>query len=212
MRSSRLVPLLAIIVVVSACAPRVMNPTMTALQPTTEKAVVRFLFPRTGGEIWDGETFIGVGLPSAQFDYYASPGQHLFYTGSANHAFLEADLDGGKTYYIIGRVWGIGKVWVGTVGNEGFGLVAVNRGGEHWDKVNEWEQSLTRYEPNPEVLQALEGAVEYFVARSETESGDSQHTISKRTHKDWMRANLAAYESTWKHKYSWPKLNREDGR
>ena len=179
---SRLVLLLSMILCVSACAtPRFMNPTTTALQPTAEKAVVRFLFPRTGGYVWDGETFLGTGFPSAQFDYHASPGKHIFFTTAENKAFLEADLDGGKTYYIIGRTW---SGWGLRVG-----LVAVNRGGEYWDKVGEWERSLQRYELDPEAL-----------AKYEVE------------HKERMRALLAEYERTWKNEYSWPKLNREDGR
>jgi hypothetical protein len=182
MRRSHLLFLLAMILFVSACAsPRFMKPTTTSLQPTEGKAVVRFLFPRTGGYIWDGETFLGTGWPSAQFDYYASPGKHIFFTTAENKAFLEADLDGGKTYYIVGRVW---SGWGLRVG-----LVAVNRGGEYWDKVKEWEQSLTRYELDPDAL-----------AKYEAE------------HKDKMRELLAYYESTWKHEHGWPRLNREDGR
>jgi hypothetical protein len=179
---ARLVPLVALIVGLSGCAaPRFMKPTTTALQPTPEKAVVRFLFPRTGGYIWDGETFLGTGWQAAQFDYHASPGKHIFFTTAENKAFLEADLDGGKTYYIVGRVW---SGWGMRVG-----LVAVNRGGEYWDKVTEWEQSLTRYALDPAAL-----------APYETE------------HKERMRALLAEYERTWKHEYAWPRVNREDGR
>ncbi len=36
------------------------------------------------------------------------------------------------------------------------GLVAVNRGGEYWEKVNEWEQSLTRYALDPDALAKYE--------------------------------------------------------
>jgi hypothetical protein len=182
MRRSRLLFLLAMILFVSACAsPRFMKPTTTSLQPTEGKAVVRFLFPRTGAYIWDGETFLGTGWPSAQFDYYASPGKHIFFTTAENKAFLEADLDGGKTYYIVGRVW---SGWGLRVG-----LIAVNRGGEYWDKVKEWEQSLKRYELDPEALGKYEAE-----------------------HKERMRALLAEYDTRWKNEFNWPKLNREDGR
>jgi hypothetical protein len=99
-----------------------------------------------------------------------------------NKAFLVADLDAGKTYYIVGRVWP--GVWQPRVG-----LAAVNRGGEYWDKVTEWEQSLTRYELDPEAL-----------AKYEAE------------YKERMRGILAEYESRWKNEYPWPRLNREDGR
>jgi hypothetical protein len=192
MRRSRLLFLLAMILFVSSCGMKpFLRPTMTSLQPTEGKALVRFLFPRSGGYIWDGETFIGAGWPSAQFDYYASPGKHIFFTTAENKAFLEADLDGGKTYYIVGRTWpgsGLG-IHIGLVAVQRVGLVAVNRGGEYWDKVHEWEQRLKRYEPDPEAL-----------AKWETE------------HKDSIRAILAEYDTRWKSEYDWPKLNREDGR
>ncbi len=103
---SRLLFLLAMILLVSSCAsPRFMKPTTTSLQPTEGKAVGAVVVPRTGGYLWAGETFLGTGWRSAQFDYHASPGKHIFFMTAENKAFLEADLDGGKTYYIVGRVW-----------------------------------------------------------------------------------------------------------
>jgi hypothetical protein len=178
---ARLVPLVALIVGLSACAaPRSMKPTTTELQPTAEKAVVRFLYPY--GNIWDGETFLGHGEEFARFDYHASPGRHIFFATMWNKAFLEADLDAGKTYYIVGRLW-TGPFQIRVE------LLAVNRGGKYWDRVTEMEQSTKRYAPDPAAVAAYEAK-----------------------HKERMRALLAEYERTWKHEYAWPRLNREDGR
>jgi len=65
----------------------------------------------------------------------------------------------------------------------------IQRQPTYWDKGLEWEQGLKRYERNPDVL-----------------------VIKEIKDKEEIRVNLAKYESTWKHEYSWPKLNRGDGR
>lgn len=164
-----------------------MRATQTMLAPTEGKALVRFMRPSGFGfainfNIWDGEKVIGNSVAQSQFDYLADPGKHLFVAVAENQAFLEADLEAGKTYYILTQVrMGAWKARVG--------LVAVNKGSEFWDKVNEYENQLNKLEPDTDALKKWEDA-----------------------NKANMKVILSTYEIKWKSAYQWPKLNPEDGR
>lgn len=132
--------------------------------------------------VWDGGKVIGNSVAKAQFDYIADPGKHLFVAIAENEVFLEADLEAGKTYYIITQVkmgW-----WKARVG-----IIPVNRGSEFWDKVREYENNLNKLMPDTEVLKMWEDT--------------NRHKI------DVM---LNRYETEWKTSREWPKLNPEDGR
>ncbi|MBI5409534.1 MAG: hypothetical protein HZA14_09245 [Nitrospirae bacterium] len=143
----RLVCILGISIIMTACAGSsgYMKPSQSLLNPTTDKALVRFMRPSGMGyavnfNIWDGEKVIGNSVAKAQFDYLTDPGKHLFVAISENQEFLEANLEAGKTYYIITQVkMGAWKARVG--------LVPVNKGSEFWDKVKEYENELNKLQP-----------------------------------------------------------------
>lgn len=174
---------------ISGCAgsSAYMKRSAILLQPTTDKALVRIMRPSGYGfainfNIMDGDKVIGNSMAKSQFDYLAEPGKHLFIATAENKAFLEAELEAGKTYYIITRVY-MGA-WRARVA-----FVAVNRNSEFWDKVKEYETTLSVTEPNQEALLKWETA-----------------------NKDKVKAVADSYEKTWKGKYAWPKLGPEDGR
>ena len=149
--------------------------------------MVRFMRPSGMGfainfNMLDGETVIGNSVAKSQFDYLATPGKHLFIATGENKAFLEADLEAGKTYYIITRIY-LGVAYARVA------LVGVNRGSEFWDQVTEWERELQKLEPDMEALNRWE-----------------------QTNKAKIKKILAQYESEWRHKETWPKLLAEDGR
>ncbi len=180
---------LAIVLLLGACAgsSSYMKSTQSLLQPTEQKALVRFLRPSGMGaavnfNVLDGDKVIGNSVSKSQFDYLATPGKHLFIATGENKAFLEADLQAGKTYYIITRIYP--GAWYARVA-----FVAVNRGSEYWDKVSELERELQRLEPDQEAIRKWEDA-----------------------NRDKIRNILAQYENEWKNKYNWPKLVPEDGR
>jgi hypothetical protein len=160
---------------------------MTSLSPTKDKALVRIMRPSGMGfainfNIWDGDKVIGNSVAKGQFDYLADPGKHVFVAVAENKAFLEADLEAGKVYYILSQVkMGMWKARVG--------LVAVNRGSEWWDKVGEYENDLNRFEPDTVALKSWEN-----------------------DNRDKIKAILAEYDTKWKAEEQWPRLSREDGR
>lgn len=181
--------LLCITVFSVSCAgsSHYMKPSQGLLTPTNDKALVRFMRPSGFGfainfNIWDGEKVIGNSVAKSQFDYLANPGKHLFVALAENKVFLEADLESGKTYYIITRVY-MGA-WRARVA-----FLAVNKGSEFWDKVKEYENELNKLEPATEALKQWEDA-----------------------NKSKIKEILSQYETTWKTSEQWPKLNPEDGR
>ena len=173
----------------TACAgsSQYMKPSETMLTPTNDKALVRVMRPSGFGfainfNIWDGEKVIGNSVAKSQFDYLADPGKHLFIAIAENKSFAEADLEAGKTYYLVTQVkMGAWKARVG--------LVPVNKGSEYWDKVKEYEKELNKLQPNPDALKAWEDAK-----------------------KAGMKAILNEYETTLKTSERWPRLNADDGR
>ena len=164
-----------------------MKPSQGILAPSNDKALVRFMRPSGLGyainfNIWDGDKVIGNSVAKAQFDYLADPGKHLFVAVAENKVFLEANLEPGKTYYIITRVYmGLWKARVA--------FLAINKGSEFWDKVKGYENELNKLEPNTESLKKWE---------------DENKSIIKEV--------LSEYATKWKTAEQWPKLNPGDGR
>jgi len=173
----------------SSCAgsSNYMKPSVSQLAPTQDKALVRFMRPSGIGfavnfNMLDGEKVIGNSVAKSQFDYLANPGHHLFISISENKVFLEAELAPGKVYYVITRIYP--GAWRARVAFE-----AVTRGSEYWEAVLQYEKELQRMEPDEANLRLWQD-----------------------THREEIRALLAAYESEFKTKYNWPKLSPDDGR
>lgn len=79
-------------------------------QPSADKALVIFMRPsRFGGAIqasvYDEDNgkddFIGVTSAKTKVAYEATPGNHLFMVVGENADFMNADLQAGKTYYVL---------------------------------------------------------------------------------------------------------------
>ena len=180
-------PALALLalLLVAACSDRYMTKAEKGLEPTTGKAVVRFLRPGefyTTVNVLDGEKAIGNIYAFSQFDYLADPGHHLFVIAWRSAEFLEADLEAGKTYYVVvsSREEPSGRR---------VPLYGVRRDARNWDQVLAWERELTRYAPNPEQLDRWQSA----------NSGRIGSIIWK-------------YEHQLKDRHDWPRLSPEDGR
>ena len=178
---------LTFLLISCAGSSKYMTPSETLSTPTTEKALVRIMRPSGFGyainfNIWDGEKVIGNSVAKSEFDYLADPGKHVFVAVAENKAFAEADLEAGKTYYLLTQVkMGLWKARVG--------LIPVNRGSGFWDKVLEYEKELKKLQPNAAALQAWEDE-----------------------NKEKIKAVLADYEAAAQKGEAGPKLNPEDGR
>lgn len=185
----RLFCLIGITLFIASCAGSsgYMRPSDTMLSPTNEKALVRIMRPSGFGfainfNIWDGEKVIGNSVAKSQFDYLADPGKHIFVAVAENKTFLEAELEAGKTYYILTQVrMGVWKARVG--------FVAVTKGSEFWDKVLTYEDELNKLQPETEALKTW---------------GDSN--------REKIREVLSLYERELKTSEEWPRLRPEDGR
>lgn len=178
---------LSVFAVSCAGSSEYMRPMESLLAPTKEKALVRFMRPSGFGfainfNVWDGENIIGNSVAKSQFDYLADPGKHLFVAVSENKVFLEADLEAGKTYYVITRVYPGG--WRARVA-----FIAVTRGSEHWDKVLEYEKELNKLTPDTAALSKWQA-----------------------DEKPKIKELLSQYETTFKNSYQWEKLTIQDGR
>lgn len=87
-----------------------MTKTVVTPQPTPDKALVVFMRPsRYGGgiqaSVYDtshgGNHFIGIVSAKTKIGYLANPGDHLFMVIGENADFMNADLEAGKTYYVL---------------------------------------------------------------------------------------------------------------
>ena len=164
-----------------------MKSTEILLAPTANKALVRFMRPSGFASVFnfniiDGETVIGNSMAKSQFDYLAEPGQHLFSASAENKAFLEANLEAGKTYYVITNVYP--GVWRMRVAFE-----AVTRDSKSWDKVEEYESVLSKSEPDQAALLEWE-----------------------MLNKDKIRDLVLSHEQVWENEKVHQRLRPEDGR
>ena len=173
----------------SSCAgsSTYMRPATSQNTPTPNKALVRFMRPSGMGfainfNVMDGTKVIGNSVAKSQFDYLTEPGRHLFVSTAENKVFLEADLEPGKVYYIVTRVYP--GAWRARVA-----FVAVTRGSEFWETVLQYDKELVRLEPDEAKLRAWEAE-----------------------HKEEIQALVTAYELEFKKQYDWPKLRPDDGR
>ncbi len=88
--------------------------------------------------IWDSEKWVGVLASDSYIQYKASPGKHLFLARAENWSCVKADLEGGKSYFII--VSPRMGVWKARVV-----MNPVNKGDNvSEEKINKW---LTRLSP-----------------------------------------------------------------
>lgn len=118
------------------------------------KALVYFMRPSGVGfvinfQIWDGDQFIGLSQAKSYFAYECNPGKHLFIGMAENKRGGEADLEAGKSYYIITQVKMGG--WRARMA-----FVPVTRGSEFWDKVEVYKNELNFIAPKQEEVEKWE--------------------------------------------------------
>jgi len=115
-----------------------------------DKALVYFMRPSGFGfginfQIWDGNTFIGLSQAKSYFGYECNPGTHLFIGMAENKTGIEAELEAGKTYYVLTQVRMGG--WRARMA-----FIPVTRGSEFWNVVETYKIKLKSIEPKEEML------------------------------------------------------------
>lgn len=131
-----------ILIVIAGCAgsSRYMVKSTPIEGPSSGKALVYFMRPSGVGfavnfQIWDGDHFVGLSQAKSYFAYQCDPGRHLFIGIAENKRAVEADIEAGKSYYIITQVkMGAWKARMG--------FIAVTRGSQFWDAVEVYKKEL----------------------------------------------------------------------
>lgn len=152
-RFVRFIILALVALALSGCASSVMHKVgSVALDNGSDKALVTFMRPSYFGGaiqfgIWDSEKFVGVLSAGSYVQYLATPGEHVFLARAENWSYVKAELEGGKQYFILGKVFpGIWKARVA--------LDPVNKGDEDAAKVDGWLKDLTPTAVIPEQFDA----------------------------------------------------------
>ncbi len=100
---------LVTIVISTGCASSMMLPAEKKEAPSQGKALVTFFRPSSFGGavdfgIWDKDKFLGILDPKAYIQYETEPGEHVFMARAENWAYVKADLEANKHYYVIAKV------------------------------------------------------------------------------------------------------------
>lgn len=186
------IQVLIILFLIAGCAgeSQYMRKSTPPTGPPPDKALVYFMRPSGFGfaihfQIYDRYDLIGLSQAKSYFAYPCDPGKHLFIGVAENKRGVEADLEAGKSYYIITGVHMGG--WKARMS-----FVPVTRGSEFWDKVEEYKRDLNSVAP-------VEGEIDKWVAKREKKV---QAEI----------AEIIAYLGTPEGKKYVSTLSKEDGR
>ncbi len=130
----------------------------SAIPPTEgssdSKAMVYFLRPSGLGyaihfQIWDyyksDYKLIGLSQAKSYFAYECDPGKHLFIGFAENKRAVEADIEAGKSYYIITQVKMGG--WKARMA-----FIPVTRESEFWNQVDSYKKELHFIVPEKGVI------------------------------------------------------------
>ena len=108
-RFSLLAAIAVCVLLLSGCASSIMV-NVVPVAPNQTHALVTFVRPSKFGfaiqfGIWDSDKFVGVLSAGSCVQYLAEPGEHLFLGRAENWSYVKAELEAGKSYYIIGTVF-----------------------------------------------------------------------------------------------------------
>ncbi len=99
-----------LVLMMSGCGSSLMMRVKPADAPMGSDALVTFFRPSVfGGAIkfglWDNENFLGILTAGSYIQYRTHAGEHLFISQAENWSYVKADLEAGKEYYVIGKVF-----------------------------------------------------------------------------------------------------------
>jgi hypothetical protein len=166
------------LLILSGCASSVMHKAEPiSLGNRSDKALVTFMRPsHFGGAIqfgiWDSEKFIGVLSAGAYVQYLADPGEHVFLGRAENWSYVKANLEGGKQYFVLGKVFpGIWKARVA--------LDPINVGDKEAANVDKWLSKLTPTSVIPEKFDNYEAerSAQVKAAAAQTDNGKIDYLV-----------------------------------
>lgn len=177
-----------VLLVLTGCASTMMTKTGVITSPPQGKAIVTFVRPSMFGGaiqfgIWDSDKFVGILSAKSLVQYAAVPGEHIFMARAENWSYLKANLEAGKEYYVIGKVFP--GVWKARAALVPVRKADLAKPGE-LEKVATWLRELTPTTPmeskiedyaNPRLTQVREGIEEFKKGKvnfSVLEAGDGQ--------------------------------------
>lgn len=181
-----------IFVLIGGCAgeSQYMRKAIPPSGPPPGKALVYFMRPSGFAfgihfQIWDRGHIIGLSQAKSYFGYPCDPGKHLFIGIAENKRAVEADLEAGKSYYILTQVQMGG--WKARMA-----FIPVTRGSGYWNKVEVYKKELNFIVPEQKEIDKWE---------------------AKRTTKIQQELNeIMSYLKTPEGKKYIVYLNKEDGR
>jgi hypothetical protein len=139
----------------SGCASSIMVE-VAPVAPNQTHALVTFVRPSKFGfaikfGIWDSEKFIGILEAGRCVQYLAEPGEHLFLGRAENWSYVRAELEAGKSYYIIGAVFP--GVWKARIA---FNPVTKGDSTTQAD-IENWKRNLKPTAVMPDMIAEYEG-------------------------------------------------------
>lgn len=89
-----------------ACGPGLMTQAQTIKTAPADKALVTFVRVRSygGGSnfvVWDSKELVGSLVGGQYIQREVAPGEHLFIVHAQNWAFIKANVEAGKKYYVL---------------------------------------------------------------------------------------------------------------
>lgn len=87
-----------------------MQPVAPQSPPEPSQALVTFLRPSYFGGaiqfgIWDSDRFVGILEAGSYIQVLVPPGEHLFLARAENWSYVHADLEAGRQYFILAKVF-----------------------------------------------------------------------------------------------------------
>jgi hypothetical protein len=124
--------------------------------PSAEKAMVYFMRPSGMGfainfQIYHGDALIGLSQAKSYFTYECDPGTQMFLGAAENKHGLKAELEAGKSYFVLTQVKMGG--WKARMA-----FVPVTRDSEWWPKVDEYKAKLNYIKAEQSALDAYRQA------------------------------------------------------
>lgn len=145
----KVILLIIITLLLSSCGSSLMMQTQRMTQIEDDYALVTFIRPSSFGGgvtfgIWDRENLIGVLTAKSYIQYLAKPGENVFLGRAENWSFVKANLEAGKHYYVLGKVFP--GVWKARIAFD-----PINKDDEVTDEqIKEWMNGLDPIKVIPE--------------------------------------------------------------
>lgn len=132
-----------------------MRPAEPIMGPSQGKALIYFMRPSGFAfaihfQIWEDYQMAGLSQAKSYFAYECDPGKHLFIGRAENKVAVEADVEAGKTYYVItqARMGG----WKARMA-----FIPVTRTSEFWGLVEAYKGSLNFLATKDDVIDQWKG-------------------------------------------------------